>query len=89
MLFGGFVVCGCGFFCGFGVFFAIDTVHPFDYHEDDPGNNEKLNNILDEITIGNYCFVTATEEIRYANSESSKIYASSKQSDDRHYDVVY
>ena len=76
VLFGGFVV--CGFFCSLGVFFAVDTVHAFDYHKDNPGNNEKLNNILNEIAVGNHCFVAVAEEIWYVDGEPSEVYTSSK-----------
>ncbi len=76
MLFGSFAV--CGFFCGFGVFFAVDAVHAFDYHKNDPGNDEKLDDVLDKIAISYYCLITVAEEIRYADSESGEVYPSGK-----------
>ena len=42
---------------------AMGTVHGFNNHKDDPGDNDKFYDILDEVAIGNHGGVASTEEV--------------------------
>lgn len=45
------------------VFFAVDTVHALDDKEDNKGDNEEFDNVLDEIAVGDDGGIIAAEEV--------------------------
>ena len=45
------------------VLFAVDAVHALNNHEDNPSDDEKFNNVLDEVAVGDDSCVAGTEEV--------------------------
>lgn len=81
-----------GFFFGnarsFDVFSAVELVHSADYDEDDKSNEEEVNNVLEEVSVGNVSNRIGAEEVWDIESEARKIKTTSEKTRDRHNDVV-
>ena len=66
----------------------MELVDDLDQDEDDKGNQEEVNNILNEVTIGNGGTTFAAKEIRNGNAEAGKVEAAADKADQRHDDIV-
>ncbi len=73
---------------GVGVFFAIETVHHFDDNKDSEGDDEKIDDVLDKIAIGNMGDGVGTEEVGNVDGEGREVGTASEKASDRHNDVV-
>ena len=71
------------FFFLFLLFQSFSTfahfVHAFDDNEDTEGNEKEINNVLEEITIGNNSLVTCAEEIVDFNGKRCEINTTSNE----------
>lgn len=65
-----------GFFLGFGsfgIFGAVKFVHSANDDENREGDNEKVNDVLEEIAISNVSNGVGTEDVRNVNRKGRKI----------------
>lgn len=83
---------GLGFFFGdtggFDVFSAVELVHGADDDEDDEGDEEEVDDVLEEVTIGDVGDGIGAEEVRNIESEARKVEAAGEEAGDWHDDVV-
>ncbi len=86
LLFGGFG--GFGFFGFGGVLGAVEAVHGFDDDEDSESDNEEIDDVLDEIAIGDVGDGVGAKDIRNINRERGKVKTAGEQTSDRHDNVV-
>lgn len=79
-----------GFF-GVGNFFvvlAVHTVDKFDDNEDGEGNNDEVDNILEEVAISNVGNGISAEEIRDVDREGGEIKTAGDEAGDGHDHVI-
>ena len=66
----------------------MEVVDDFDHEEDDKGDDEEVNNILDEIAIGDDSLIASAEEVGDSDGELGKVDAASDEPDNWHDDVI-
>lgn len=70
----GFCCCGSFFLSGsFGFCFAIEAIKEFYNYEDYEGNDQKVNYVLQEVTVGDVCGGVSAKSIRDIYGECTKI----------------
>lgn len=67
----------------------MEVVDDFNHEEDDKSNDEEVDNILDEIAIGNDGLIASAEEVGDSDGELGEVDAASDEPDNWHDDVVY
>ncbi len=77
----------CGLL-GFFVFEAIKAIHAFDNHKDNPGDDEELQDILDESTVTNFGGFASANPAWNGDGEVGKIDAATDEPNDWHNNVV-
>lgn len=70
------------------IFDAIELVHGLDDNEDDEGNEKEINDILDEIAVGDVSDAIRPENVGNIDSKRRKIEATSNETRDRHNNVI-
>lgn len=82
---------GFGDSSGFGVvgiFLAVELVYGTDDNKDNEGNDEKINDVLDEIAIGDMGGGIGAEDVWYVDSEGREVETAGEEAGNGHDDVV-
>ncbi len=80
---------GFGFsFCIGGIFGAVKTIHCADNYKNRESNNEKVDNVLDEVTVSDVGGGFGAEDVWDINGEAREVKAASNEASDRHNNVV-
>lgn len=69
--------------------FAIHAIDKSDNNKDSKSNNKKVDDVLEEIAIGNMGDSVGAENVRDVDRESGKIKTTSKETGDGHDHIVY
>ncbi len=70
------------------IFFAAKFIQGADYEKDDKGDDKKINDILEKITVGDNGGIFGAKKVGNGEFKRSKIKATSNKGDDRHNDIV-
>lgn len=72
----------------FGVFLAVELVHKFDNDENSKSDDEEIDDILDEITVGDMSGSIGTEEIGDIDREGRKVKTAGEEASNRHNNII-
>lgn len=83
---------GFGFFfgdaSGFDVFSAVELVHGADDDEDNKSDEKKVDDVLEEVAVGDMSDGVGAEEVRNIESEARKVETAGEEAGNWHDDVV-
>ena len=83
---------GFGFFFGktgdFDVFRAIELVHSADNDENDEGDEKEVDDVLEEVPVGDMGDRVGAEEVRDVEGEARKVETAGEKAGDWHDDIV-
>ena len=83
---------GFGFFFGktgdFDVFCAVEFVHGADNNKDNKGYEEKVDDILDEVAVGDVGDRVGAKEVRDVEGEAGKVETAGEKTGDWHDDII-
>lgn len=83
---------GLGFFFGgmggFDISSAVEFVHGADNNEDNEGNEEKVDDVLEEVAVSDVGDGVGTEEVWDVEGETREVETAGEETRNRHDDVV-